>query len=628
MIDSNKIYDVIVAGAGHAGCEAALAAAKMGMKTVLFTINLSTVAKMPCNPAIGGLAKGHLVREIDALGGVMGEIIDDTGIQFRVLNKSKGPAVWSLRAQADKIDYSLKMLQILENQENLELKQAMVVGIMVKNNSVAGVTLHTDTEVKGRSVIITAGTFLNGLIHIGLFSFAAGRDGEFAATGLTENLVSMGFKAARLKTGTPPRVDGKTINFDKMKIQPGDENPQPFSFKNEKIIQKQVPCYLTSTTEKTHEILFSGLNRSPLYTGKIVGVGPRYCPSIETKLVRFPDKSGHQLYLEPESLHNNEYYVNGYSTSLPEDIQWKAMRTIPGLENAEITRVGYAIEYDFFPPSQIKSTLETRYIENLYFAGQINGTSGYEEAASQGLVAGINAVLKLRNKEPFIINRSQAYIGVLIDDLITKEIEEPYRMFTSLAEYRLLLRQDNADMRLMDFGKKFGLLDKKTYHMFCKKREFIIKYYQELKEIRPDLDAINPILIKEKSSDLKEKESIYKILKRPEITIEKLQGVVDHPLFINEENAPGFLMDQVRQQLEIEIKYEGYLIRQNQQVEKYLKMENNLIPDTIDYSKVKSLSAEAKEKLQKLRPRSIGQAYRIAGISPADIMVLLIHLKK
>ncbi|MBD3290137.1 tRNA uridine-5-carboxymethylaminomethyl(34) synthesis enzyme MnmG [candidate division KSB1 bacterium] len=626
MIDSNKIYDVIVVGAGHAGCEAALAAARMGMKTVLFTINMSTVAKMSCNPAIGGLAKGHLVREIDALGGVMGTIIDETGIQFRMLNKSKGPAVWSPRAQADKIEYSERMLHLLETQKNLELKQAMVTGVTIENDKITGVKLFTGSEVRGKSVILTAGTFLNGLIHIGLFSYSAGRDGEFAAKGLTENLVSLGFKSERLKTGTPPRLDGNSIDFDKMTVQPGDAKPQPFSYQTKAINRKQVPCYLTNTVEQTHKILLSGLNRSPLYSGKIIGTGPRYCPSIETKLVRFADKTSHQLYLEPESLRNNEYYVNGYSTSLPEDIQWKAIRTIPGLEKAEITRPGYAIEYDFFPPSQLRPTLETKYIENLYFAGQINGTSGYEEAAAQGLMAAINAVLKLHQQEPFILARSQAYIGVLIDDLITKEITEPYRMFTSLAEYRLLLRQDNADMRLMDYGNSFGLLDKEVYEQFCEKRKLIKDYYEDLQQIRPDLNAMNQILEGQNTSQLKEKENLYKILKRPEITLDKLNGIAEHPLF--ESNNDNRLMDQVRQQLEIEIKYEGYLARQNQQIERFSKMENHIIPEKIDYSKIKSLSSEAKEKFDQVRPRSIGQASRIAGVSPADISVLLIYLKK
>ena len=627
MIDPQKIYDVIVVGAGHAGCEAALSTAKMGMQTLLFTMDISAVAKMSCNPAIGGLAKGHLVREIDVLGGEMAKAIDDTGIQFRMLNKSKGPAVWSPRAQADRIQYSIRMLQALENQENLEIKQAIVVGVIVRNNKVQGVKLYTGSEIKGKTIILTAGTFLNGLIHIGMFSFPAGRAGEFSAIGLTESLVSFGFKAGRLKTGTPPRIDGKTIDFEKMTIQPGDDKPQPFSFQTEKIEQSQVPCYLTHTTEKTHEILSSGFDRSPLYTGKIVSTGPRYCPSIETKIERFPQRNSHQLYLEPEGKNTHEYYLNGFATSLPEDIQFQAIRTISGLEQAEITRLGYAIEYDFFPPSQLYPTLETKPLENLYFAGQINGTSGYEEAAAQGLMAGINAALKIKNEEPFILDRSQAYIGVLIDDLVTKEIEEPYRMFTSLAEYRLLLRQDNADLRLMDFGHKFNLIDERTYEKLQQKKTAIFRYREDLKKIKPEITRINPILERENTTLLNEKESLYHILKRPEITIEKLFGIINHPLFENSIDG-ALLLEGIRQQVEIEVKYEGYFNRQRKQVERFNKMEHQIIPAFIDYSKLNSLSAEAREKLIRIKPRSIGQASRIAGVSPADIAVLLIYLKK
>lgn len=618
-------YDIIVVGGGHAGCEAALAAARMGMSTVLFTMDISTIGKMSCNPAIGGLAKGHLVREIDALGGEMARAIDDTGIQFKMLNRSKGPAVWSPRAQADRIQYSMRMVEVVQNQRNLDVKQSMVVGINTVKERVTGVRLFTGSEVTGDAVILTAGTFLNGLIHIGLFSYEAGRDGEFAAKGLSEDLLSKGFKTGRLKTGTPPRVDGNSLDLEKMDIQNGDDIPQPFSFGTVSIDNERVPCYLTYTNDNTHEIIRSGLDRSPLYTGKIIGVGPRYCPSIEVKIVRFPDKTEHQLYLEPEGLNTSEFYVNGFATSIPEDVQRKAIHSVPGMEKAEIMRLGYAIEYDFFPPSQLKATMETKIIENLYFAGQINGTSGYEEAAAQGIVAGINSVLKLSGNDPFLLDRSEAYIGVLIDDIITKEIEEPYRMFTSCAEYRLHLRQDNADLRLMDFGAKFGLIDNSMHRKLIRKRELITGYIDEFKKLRPPVEQINSILNPIDSSLIREKESIYNLLKRPELKIERFVGVVDHVLFKDDEKERKF-MQEVREQVELDIKYEGYIKRQLLQIEKFKSMENEIIPFDFDYDSY-SLSSEAREKLKRIKPRSIGQASRIAGISPADISVLLISLK-
>ncbi|MBN1155085.1 tRNA uridine-5-carboxymethylaminomethyl(34) synthesis enzyme MnmG [candidate division KSB1 bacterium] len=622
----HKKYDVIVVGAGHAGCEAALAASRMGMKTILLTMDINTVAKMSCNPAIGGLAKGHLVREIDALGGEMGRAIDDTGIQFKMLNRSKGPAVWSPRAQADRLYYSLRMLEAMQNQRNLDLKQTMVVGILTQQERVTGVRLFTGSEIYGDAVILTAGTFLNGLIHIGMFSFPAGRSGEFAAIGLTGDLNRKGFVSGRLKTGTPPRVDGRTLDYEKLEPQYGEDDPQPFSFRTKRIDNARVPCYLTYTNTNTHDIIRSSLDRSPLYTGKIVGVGPRYCPSIEVKIVRFPDKSEHQLYLEPEGLNTTEYYVNGFATSIPEDAQLDAIHSIAGMEKAEIMRPGYAIEYDFFPPSQLKATMETKRIANLYFAGQINGTSGYEEAAAQGIMAGINAVLKLSNEDPFVLDRSQAYIGVLIDDLITKEIEEPYRMFTSCAEYRLYLRQDNADLRLMDDGAKYGLIDGATYSKLKQKRELIDRYKQDLINMRPDIDVVNAVIDRLSSSPITEKESVYKLLKRPEITISSFFDMIDHPLFVNMA-ADEKLMREVRDQVELDVKYEGYLKRQLMQIEKFKTMEHEIIPSDVDYDAF-PLSTEAREKFKKIKPHSIGQASRIAGISPADISVLLISLKR
>lgn len=626
MIDPQKKYDIIVVGGGHAGCEAALAAARMGMKTLLITMSITNIAQMSCNPAIGGSAKGHLVRELDALGGEMGRAIDDEGIQFRMLNRSKGPAVWAPRAQADRIGYANRMRMALEAQDNLEIKQAMVTGLVVKDNKCIGVRIFTGTQILSRAVILTNGTFLNGLIHIGLFSYSSGRAGEFAATGLTEDLRRYGIFHGRLKTGTPPRIDGRTINFNKLAVQYGDADPTPFSFQTEKIVQPQVPCYLTSTNEQTHRIIASGFDRSPLFTGRIIGIGPRYCPSIETKIVQFPDKNSHQIFLEPEGRNSKEFYVNGFATSLPEDIQFQALRTIPGLENAEITRLGYAIEYDYFPPNQLNIKLETKAIENLYFAGQINGTSGYEEAAVQGFVAGVNAALKISGGEPFVLMRSQAYIGVLIDDLITREIMEPYRMFTSLAEYRLLLRQDNADLRLTEIGYRLGLVSNSFYLRVKRKQQMIERFIHDFKKLMISPKIANPLLEQKQSARIEESESLYNLIKRPEIRLSDFNGMIAHPIFESCEDQK--LMREVAEQVEIEVKYEGYFERQHQQVKRFESMENQYIPESIDYDAVRSLSKEAREKLKHIQPHSIGQASRIAGVSPADIAVLLIHLKK
>ena len=618
-------YDVVVIGGGHAGCEAALASARLGANTLLLTMTISNIAQMSCNPAIGGPAKGHLVREIDALGGEMAKAIDETGIQFRMLNLSKGPAVWAPRAQADRLQYALRMRGALESQERLSLFQGMAVRIAEKGGLIKGVFTETGRMIPAKAVILTCGTFLNGLIHIGLQSYPAGRFGEFPAIGITESLTALGFQAGRLKTGTPPRVDGRSIDFSKTECQPGDKIPHPFSFQTPVIRQTQVPCYMTYTTPEVHELLRSGLDRSPLYTGIIQGVGPRYCPSIEDKIVRFSDRKRHPVFLEPEGRSSVEYYVNGFATSLPEDIQLAAIRMIPGLEQVKVTRLGYAIEYDYFLPTQLKSSLEAKAISGLFFAGQINGTSGYEEAAAQGLIAGINAALGIRGEPPLIPDRSQGYIGVLIDDLVTKGTDEPYRLFTSRAEYRLLLRQDNADQRFMETGFRLGLIPDAVYQRLQTKIHAVQATIGQLGALKLDPVSINPFLLEMHSSPIEERQDMVRLLRRPQLHLEKLGRIAEiAALFEPYQDLRSEIMEQV----EIEIKYEGYFERQREQVAHHQALEEKVIPETIDYSQIQALSREAREKLTKIRPRSLGQASRISGVSPSDISALAILITR
>ncbi len=625
-VQENKlIYEVIVIGAGHAGCEAALAAARMGAKTLLITMNLFSVAQMSCNPAIGGLAKGHLVKEIDALGGEMGVVADDSAIQFRMLNRSKGPAVWSPRSQNDRLEYSRLMRSALEGQQNLSLRMHAVKGLLIKYHQICGVVTDIDTHIRARTVIIAAGTFLNGLIHVGLRHFPGGRSGDLAESGLSQQLRQLGFVIGRLKTGTPPRIDGRAVDFAVMSEQPGDEIPVPFSHRHPSILRQQKSCYLTRTNAKTHELLRSGLSRSPLYQGIIKGIGPRYCPSIEDKINRFADKESHQIFLEPEGCTSQEYYLNGFATSLPEDIQVAAVRTIPGLERAHLTRLGYAIEYDYFPPSQLKANLESKRISGLFFAGQVNGTSGYEEAAAQGFMAGVNAVLSLRGQDPFILSRRESYIGVLIDDLVTKEVNEPYRMFTSLAENRLHLRQDNADLRLMSHGHRLGLIDTETHADLERRRQAIAEAIDYLQTWRPALEDLNAILAAVGAAPAPHTDTAAKMVKRPEIKLRDLARLSDHPLFKEESSVFWRL---VATQVEIEIKYEGFLQRQKMYIDKMATLEEQRIPETLDYDEVCSLSAESRDKLKRIRPQTLGQASRILGVSPSDIAVIMVWLQR
>lgn len=616
----SEIYDVIVVGAGHAGCEAAAAAANLGSKTLLITMNMQTIGQMSCNPAMGGIAKGQIVREIDAMGGYSGIVADKSAIQFKMLNLSKGPAMWSPRTQNDRMLFAEEWRLALENTPNLDFFQDMVKQLIVENNKVAGVVTSLGIEIKAKSVVLTNGTFLNGLIHVGDKQLGGGRMGEPRAFGITEQLVTLGFEAGRMKTGTPPRVDGRSLDYSKMEEQKGDENPQKFSYLDTPKLTKQLSCHIVYTNETVHDILREGFDRSPMFNGTIQSLGPRYCPSIEDKINRFAERNRHQLFVEPEGWKTVEIYVNGFSSSLPEDVQIKAMKHIPGFENVKVFRPGYAIEYDYFPPTQLKHTLETKLIDNLYFAGQINGTTGYEEAAGQGLIAGINAHNKVHEKGDFILNRDEAYIGVLIDDLITKGTEEPYRMFTSRAEYRLLLRQDNADIRLTEKAYQLGLAKEDRLRRVETKVSESQSLEEFLRETSLKPGIINPVLESIESSPVDQAYRAAQILTRPNMTLEKLDEIDFIKVVSSQYN------DEVREQAEINIKYKGYIEKEKENVAKLNRLENIKIPEDFDYTKLSSLSAEAKQKMSNVRPKTIAQAGRISGVSPADINVLLVYL--
>ncbi|MCB7481896.1 tRNA uridine-5-carboxymethylaminomethyl(34) synthesis enzyme MnmG [Christiangramia sediminis] len=618
-----KQYDVIVVGAGHAGSEAAAAAANMGSKTLLITMNLQNIAQMSCNPAMGGIAKGQIVREIDAMGGYSGIVSDTSAIQFKMLNKSKGPAMWSPRVQSDRMRFAEDWRLKLEQTPNLDFYQEMVAGLIIEKDKVIGVRTSLGLEVFGKSVVCTNGTFLNGLIHIGDKQFGGGRAGERAATGITKDLIDVGFEAGRMKTGTPPRVDGRSLDYSKMTEQPGDDIPGKFSYSDEtKPLSKQRSCHMTYTSNEVHEILKEGFDRSPMFNGRIQSIGPRYCPSIEDKINRFADKDRHQLFVEPEGWNTVEVYVNGFSTSLPEDVQFKALRSVAGFENVKFFRPGYAIEYDYFPPTQLKHTLETKLIDGLYFAGQINGTTGYEEAACQGMMAGINAALKVQEKDEFILKRNEAYIGVLIDDLITKGTEEPYRMFTSRAEYRTLLRQDNADFRLTERSYNLGLASEDRMRKMEQKKEKSFKFVEFLKDLSVVPEEANPVLEKRKSSPMKQSDKVFKVFSRPQITMEDVKNFSGVEEFIHENE----LNEEMIEQTEIQVKYSGYIQKEKNNADKLNRLEDVKIPQNFDYSNIKSMSYEAREKLKKVQPATVSQASRISGVSPNDISVLLVYM--
>jgi tRNA uridine 5-carboxymethylaminomethyl modification enzyme len=616
-------YDVIVVGAGHAGCEAAAAAANMGCSTLLVTMNLQNIAQMSCNPAMGGIAKGQIVREIDALGGYSGIVSDKTAIQFKMLNKSKGPAMWSPRVQSDRMRFSDEWRTMLENTPNLDFYQEMVAGILAENGKIVGVKTSLGVEIKAKSVVLTNGTFLNGLIHIGDKQFGGGRAGESASFGITEDLVKLGFESGRMKTGTPPRVDGRSLDFSKMTEQPGDDVPEKFSYSNLTApLKTQRSCWMSYTSLEVHDILREGFDRSPMFNGRIKSLGPRYCPSIEDKINRFADKERHQLFVEPEGWTTCEYYINGFSTSLPEDIQFKALRSVAGFEKVKFFRPGYAIEYDYFPPTQLQHTLETKLVEGLYFAGQINGTTGYEEAASQGLMAGINAALKVQNREPFILKRDEAYIGVLIDDLITKGTEEPYRMFTSRAEYRTLLRQDNADFRLTPKAFEIGLAKEERLIRMEQKfsqSDAMVNFFRET-SLKPE--EANPILEAKGSAPMSQPDKMFKVFSRPQLDLEDFRKFKKVAAYIEEHD----LDQEVVEQAEIQVKYSGYIEKEKNNADKLTRLEDMVIPDNFNFDKIQSISIEAKQKLNKIRPRTIAQASRISGVSPSDISVLLIYM--
>jgi len=617
-------YDIIVVGAGHAGCEAAVAPAQMGHQVLLITMNLALVAQMSCNPAIGGIAKGQIVREIDALGGMTGVVTDHTMIQFRMLNRSKGPAMWSPRAQCDKTAFSIYWRRVLEKTPNLHLRQDTVTELVLENDAVVGVKTQLGKTIFAKKVILTNGTFLNGKIHVGEVNFSGGRIGEGASFVLSDQLKSLGIRTQKLKTGTPVRIDGRTVDFSKMEEQPGEENPGRFSFTNTPPLHHQLSCWITYTNEEVHHVLEKGFEKSPMFQGRIQGVGPRYCPSIEDKIVRFSDRTRHQLFLEPEGRHTNEYYLNGFSSSLPEEIQEEALHLIPGLEKAEIYRPGYAIEYDYFDPMQLHYTLESRVVRNLYLAGQVNGTTGYEEAACQGLMAGINAHLALTQKEPLILSRSQAYIGVLIDDLVSKGVQDPYRMFTSRAEYRILLRQDNADQRLTPIGRQLGLIDNDHYVDFLNKYEIQHQISDYLRQHTTHYQTLNEMLEKRETSPLTQNVKLETVLLRPQISI---QDLIDYDLdFARFLQQIGADSEQITN-AETEIKYSSYIQKEEELVKHLSNLDSIKLPEDLDYQNIQSLSKEAREKLSKLRPVNLGQASRISGVSPADITALMIVLR-